>query len=69
MSKKIKFLVFFLVPIIPEYLFELDHPNQAAEINAILKLKNLSSLSTVSNYSSKFKNPSLDYNTKAGGFI
>ncbi len=27
------------VPIIPEYLFELDHPNETAEVLAILKSK------------------------------
>ena len=27
----------FKVPIIPEYLFELDHPNETAEVLAILK--------------------------------
>lgn len=31
-----------VVPIIPEYLFELDHPNETAEFNALYKVKNFS---------------------------
>ena len=30
------------VPIIPEYLFELDHPNETAEFDTLIKTKNLS---------------------------
>ena len=31
----------FLVPIIPEYLFELDHPNESAEIQYLMRSKNI----------------------------
>jgi len=31
-----------VVPIIPEYLFELEHPNASAEVELALKTKNLS---------------------------
>lgn len=29
------------VPIIPEYLFELDHPNETAEVDALLSSRNI----------------------------
>ena len=34
----------YIVPIIPEYLFELDHPNETAEFNSLIKVKNFSQL-------------------------
>ena len=33
-----------VVPIIPEYLFELDHPNETAEFNTLYKVKNFSQI-------------------------
>ncbi len=33
-----------VVPIIPEYLFELDHPNETAEFNALYKVQNFSNV-------------------------
>ena len=37
-------MILFKVPIIPDYLFELDHPNETAEFNSIYKTKNFTNL-------------------------
>lgn len=50
--------IFFQVPIIPDYLFELDHPNEKAELANLFSIANMTLL-TDEEYLSRYPEHSL----------